>query len=78
MVGGFVLDLFVLRNVLLDLKPLSLEMCLMLALLMAFSVVYAIFAGLFEEKAEKILLKLQRKLRTFVEKTLPDKPERSK
>lgn len=66
--GGFILDLFVLRTVLLDLKPLDLGMLIILIILMATSVVYGVFAAVFEKRLEEFALKVQRKLSSLLQK----------
>ncbi len=58
--GGFALAAFILRDFLLDLKPLSLEMIMVLAILMAIALVYGIMSNIFEQKWINGILKMGR------------------
>ncbi len=59
--GGFALASFILRDFLLDLKPLSVEMIIVLAILMAISLLYGIVSGIFEKKWIDGILNIQKK-----------------
>lgn len=73
LVGGFALDLFILRSILLDLHPLCFEMMIILTILMAISIVYGVLANMFESKLERLMMKIKKKFTNMFVKRFPEK-----
>ncbi len=67
LVGGFIADLFVLKDLLLDLQPLCLEMIIMTLILMGMTLLIAAFSSVFEKRITKRLLKIQKRFRVVME-----------
>ena len=59
LIGGFAADIFILRDFLLDLKPMCVEMVIMTGILMGVTVVLAALSSVFERNITNNLLAFQ-------------------
>ena len=59
LIGGFTADIFILRDFLLDLKPMRIEMVIMTGILMGVTIVLAALSSVFERHITDNLLAFQ-------------------